>query len=88
MSAQTEVTEQRAAKPHRCTWCWERIGQGETYKRYRYFDSGDAGTVKMHPECFDAMREWAREEGGFVEWTPGMERPVRAAAAPPEGKDK
>lgn len=76
MASQTEATEHVAQKRHRCTWCWQTIAIGDQYKRYRYFDGGDAGTVKMHPECYGAMQEAAAEEGGFLEWTPGMERPV------------
>ncbi len=78
MSHSTEPTIQRALKQHRCTWCWQFIDQGEQYKRYRFFDCGDAGTVKMHLECFDAMQDEARECGGFFEWTPGMERPKKS----------
>lgn len=85
MTSQTETTTQKANKPHRCTWCWQRIGVGETYNRYRFFDGGDAGTVKMHPECYDAMLDAAREEGGWIEWTPGMERPSTKAAEQKEG---
>lgn len=80
MSAMSEVTEQRAAKCHCCTWCGERIHEGEMYSRYRWYDGGDASTVKMHPECFEDMEECARTEGGWLEWDMGqMERPVRAA---------
>jgi hypothetical protein len=75
MASQTETTTQVARIDHRCTWCWQFIRAGEQYKRYRYFDGGDAGVVKMHPECHGAMLEAARDEGGFIEWTPGMERP-------------
>lgn len=75
MASQTIATEQKAKKRHRCTGCWEPIEVAETYMRYRYFDGGDAGTVKMHPECHAYMVECAAEEGGFIEWTPGMERP-------------
>ena len=78
MASQTETTTQTARIKHRCTWCWQVVNVGEQYKRYRYFDGGDAGTVKMHLECHDAMLWYAREEGGFIEWTPGMERPAPA----------
>lgn len=78
MSYSTEPTTQRAIKPHRCTWCWQLINPGEQYSRYRYFDGGDAGTVKLHPECFDAMQVEAKEWGYGFEWTPGMERPQKA----------
>ena len=42
-----------------------------------YDEGGTAATVCMHPECFEAMGEMAREEGGWCEWTPGMERPKK-----------
>jgi hypothetical protein len=74
----TEVETHKARKAHRCEWCWQRIDEGAEYKRYRYYDGGEAGTVKMHPECYEAMQEAAREEGGWIEWTPGMERPLPA----------
>jgi len=72
----TKETTHAAKKIHRCTWCWQLIEVGSEYKRYRYFNCGDAGTCKMHPECFDAMQEAAREEGGFFAFTPGQERPL------------
>lgn len=77
MSDWTETTTQKARKRHRCTWCWEYVEKGEVYKRYRYFDGGDAGTVKLHLECHEAMLEAAREEGPGFEWTPGQERPAK-----------
>lgn len=77
MTHTTEPTTQHAKKRHRCEWCWQLIEPGDQYKRYRYYDGGDAGTVKMHPECFDAMQKEASEEGGYFEWTPGMERPAK-----------
>lgn len=81
MGSMTTVTEQAAKKQHKCSWCGERIEIGERYTRYRVFMDGDAGTVKMHPGCYEAMLEAARHEGGWIEWTPGdAERP---AAIPP-----
>lgn len=32
-------------------------------------------TMREHPECYEAMCEAAEEEGGWIEWTPGQERP-------------
>lgn len=72
----TQVETHTAAKPHRCDWCWQRIDAGTAYNRYRCYGGGDASTVKMHPECYGAMQEAAREEGGWIEWTPGQERPA------------
>ena len=71
----TEVETHKARKTHRCEWCWQRIGSGEQYKRYRFYDGGDVGTIKMHLECYDAMQGESVEEGGYIEWTPGQERP-------------
>lgn len=76
----TNPTTQRAAKQHRCTWCWQFIDAGDNYTRYRFFSYGDASTVKMHPECYGAMQDAAREEGGNIEWTPGQERPATPTA--------
>ena len=80
MSHSTEPTSHKAIKQHRCTWCWQFILLGESYTRYRCYDGGDAGTVKMHPECFEVMQEEAAEWGYDFEWTPGQERPERKAA--------
>lgn len=76
MSTCTEVETHKAQRPHRCGWCWQTVEVGSQYKRYRYFHRGDAGTVKMHPECYELMQEEASAEGGFLEWTPGQERPI------------
>jgi len=76
----TEVKTHMARKAHRCEWCWQRIDDGTEYKRYRYFDGGEAATIKMHPECMDAMQEEAAYWGGDFEWTPGQERPLPANA--------
>lgn len=71
----TEVETHKARKAHRCEWCWQRIDEGTEYKRYRYYDGGEAATIKMHPECMEAMQEEAAHWGGDFEWTPGQERP-------------
>lgn len=76
----SEVECHQARKRHRCSWCWQQIEVGEKYRRYRFYDDGEAATVKMHPECHDAMQEAAREEGGVIEWTPGQERPASQPA--------
>lgn len=81
MSHCTPDETHRARKAHRCDWCWQSINSGETYKRYRCYMDGDASTVRMHPECHGAMLEEARLEGGWIEWTPGQERPATAGVA-------
>lgn len=73
----TTATEHVARKAHRCSWCWQRIPAGESYSRYRYYNGGEAGSVKAHPECYAAIMQASSEEGGYVEWTPGMERPAK-----------
>lgn len=80
MGTMSETETLKAAKAHRCTWCWQRIEPGELYRRYRWWNGGDAGTEKMHPECHDAMTDAAEEEGGWFEWVPGMERPAPNAS--------
>ena len=49
----------------------------EQYKRYRWFDGGEVGSCKLHLDCFDAMQKAADEEDGWIEWTPGQERPSK-----------
>lgn len=59
-----------ASKTHVCHWCGEAIDKGEHYHRYRWF--GDTTiTVKMHPECLQAMRDMVKYEGGPIEWVCG-----------------
>lgn len=72
-----DETIKAARKAHACSWCGERIEVGDTYTRYRFFQHGDAGTCRMHPECLAAMHEEANNEGGWIEFTPGdNERPA------------
>jgi hypothetical protein len=72
MGHATELERVKAAKvTHRCSWCAEKINVGSPYSRYRYFDGGDAGTVKLHPECHEVLDETVREEGYDYEFYPG-----------------
>jgi len=72
MSSSTRLKTIKAAKKsHQCSWCAEHIGIAQTYKRYRYFSYGDAGTVKLHPECYDAMKEAHAIEGAGFEFEEG-----------------
>jgi len=74
----TDVKTHKARKDHRCEWCSQCIDKGEEYKRYRYYDEAEAATVKLHPECMDALQAEADYSVGTFEWTPGQERPERA----------
>lgn len=85
MGTMSETKTLKAAKTHRCTWCWQRIEPGEHYCRYRWWSGGDAGTEKMHPECHNAMLNAAEEEGGWFEWVPGMEMPEPNVISTPDG---
>lgn len=84
---QTVTETHKARKRHRCSWCWEHIEVGATYRRYRWFGHGDASTVRTHPECYQAILDEIASEGGEIEWTPGQERPqpINAAIAAGEG---
>ena len=67
----TDPEKHIARKIHRCMSCGEVVNVGEQYLRWRCYDNGDVGTVKMHPECL-AMH-CAQAEGmggGFWEFLP------------------
>lgn len=75
MSSHSDVEViKHAKKAHRCDWCAEKINIGDTYERWRWYDGGDAGTTKMHPECAYASSEVGKEEGYDFEYYPGMFR--------------
>ena len=79
-NATTDVVTREARKPTRCHWCWESIAKGESHQTYTQFSDGRASTTRMHPECYEAMQDYAREVEYYareVEWAPGMERPAR-----------
>lgn len=65
----TDAETHKARKPHRCMSCGEVIAIGEQYTRWRCYDGGDVGTVKMHPECHEAHCD-AVDGGGPWEFTP------------------
>ena len=66
-----ERSVKASRKIRRCGWCGESIKIGEPYESYRWRDGSDGGNVYMHPECLEAMRRTSREEGGWLEWSPG-----------------
>ena len=57
--------------------CGEAVNAGEKYLRWRCYDGGDVGTVKMHPECHAMHSDDAAHYGdGEWEFTPySHERP-------------
>jgi len=71
-----------ARKPHNCMSCGELVSPGDQYMRWRCFDSGDVGTVKMHPECH-AMHNADAGFTGFWEFTPfSHDRPAPTPKEP------
>ena len=71
----TDAENLKARKVHICSSCGERINAGEKYLRWRCYDSGDVGTVKMHPECRN-MHDAEAGATGLWEFTPfSHERP-------------
>ena len=58
----------KARKAHKCDWCAEDIVRGACYSRWAWFEDGSACTVKVHPECLEALRHWDDE------WTPFVHR--------------
>jgi len=72
----TALEKHTARKVHRCDSCGELVPIGSEYVRWRCYDSGDAGSVKMHPECH-AMH-CADANGHQWEFSPcGHERPPK-----------
>lgn len=72
MASQTEDRLIKSAqKPHGCSWCWSLIEVGNPYITYRFFDGGDVSTVKMHPECRQALDIVIQKERDTVYFTPG-----------------
>lgn len=68
----TDISHIKSAKKdHDCDWCGELICKGSPYSRYRWYEGGDAGTVKMHPECEKASEELSIELGEEIHFYPG-----------------
>jgi hypothetical protein len=64
-------TVKRSRRQHECTWCAEGIEVGQPHYSYRWVADGcDAGTVRMHPECYAAMEQAAKDDPWFS-WSPG-----------------
>ena len=60
----------RSRKERRCDWCAEKIEIGQAYESYRWADGSDGGTVRMHPECYEAMGKVCKLEPDLL-WSPG-----------------
>ncbi len=61
----------RSRKQHECSWCAEDIKVGQPYYSYRWVADGcDAGSVQMHPECYSAMEQAAKDDPWFT-WSLG-----------------
>lgn len=73
-------TTRTAAKRHRCIWCWQFIERGERHIHEASVNDGAMQSHHWHPECRAAMLDEAAYEGGFIEWTPGQDRPPTAGA--------
>jgi len=74
----TTRTTQKARQQHRCSWCGQKIEPGSLYHRWRWFDDGDASTVKMHDECLGAFERSGDNEFYLYD----NERPTPDEACP------
>jgi predicted RNA-binding Zn-ribbon protein involved in translation (DUF1610 family) len=70
----------KAAKVYLCDSCGERVQVGEQYVRWRCFDDGDAGTVRMHPECHQMHLEGLRAGEAFEFTLYSYDRPTQEPA--------
>jgi hypothetical protein len=60
----TQLSSERpvARKEHKCDWCAEKIKKGEQYYTYTGKYDGEFQSIKMHNECYEAMRREASED--------------------------
>ena len=69
----TPLEKLKARKTHRCMSCGDVIEPGDVYYRWRSYEAGDAGTNKMHPECY----EMHNMDGAQWDYSPySYERPL------------
>lgn len=70
-----------ARKRHQCNWCGQMIDPGQRYERQRYVNGPEAWTLRLHPECSDALDEAVRYEGGGCVYFDEFNEPRGAVAA-------
>lgn len=69
MSAIFSDSTHRAAKPHRCWYCGQRIEKGETHGYRTGTSYGDFWSMRFHPECDAfAQKHWSEDD-----WESGNE---------------
>ena len=61
-------TYRKARKRYRCVWCGQSIAEGESHIHEASIYEGEFQSHRWHPECLDAMRREADENGGEVEF--------------------
>lgn len=60
-------------KDYKCAWCNEMIPKGGSCFSWVSIDGGQASTLRVHEECYEAMQEVIREYDG--EMPPPGENP-------------
>ena len=55
METSDTLQVKKSRKAYTCDWCYEVIEQGTAY--CRYFCYNERVTVRMHPECYEAMQD-------------------------------
>jgi hypothetical protein len=59
-------------KDHICEWCNESIPKGSHVVKRTYKWDGELVDARMHPECFNAMKEYiVSPESFYGEFYPG-----------------
>jgi len=55
-------------KEYGCAWCDEQIAKNSSMSTWGWFDKGRGYTIRVHPECYEAMLEDAGH--GYFEFDP------------------
>lgn len=61
----------KSRKRKSCDWCNEWIDVGQPAVAWLWKDGADVQPTRVHPECYTALCEEAREWGYGYEFTPG-----------------